>query len=425
MSTLTISTELVRRLRHQAPSRVTDYRDPKLPGFVLRARPSGIHSWRVQLPDRRWLTLGRVDEVALSDARETAQTRRAQAALGEAIPSRRPTSELTLRTFLDETYEPWMKTTYGKRTAQVELIRSAFRELLDMRLSEFTTARVDRWRATRKYRHAPPNAPARLKAREVSRSTINRNILALRAALARAVEWGVLSAMPLGKIKRRSEDENAVVRYLSEDEEARLRAALAARDHSRRATRESANSWRRERGYEEWPAYGVYTDHLTPLVLLAVNTGVRRGELLQLRWRDVDLQRRLLTVRGEGAKTGQTRHVPLNSESVDVMKAWRPVAFEPDSYVFGGALASQPLVAIRKSWTNVLKAAKVKGFRFHDLRHTFASKLVMAGIDLNTVRELLGHKSIAMTLRYAHLAPEHKAAAVEALVASHQRGEAA
>jgi len=81
MRNATITTELVRQLRHQAPAEVTDFRDPKLPGFVLRARPTGIHSWRVQLPNRRWLTIGRIDEVALSDARETAQTRRAQAAV--------------------------------------------------------------------------------------------------------------------------------------------------------------------------------------------------------------------------------------------------------------------------------------------------------------------------------------------------------
>jgi hypothetical protein len=62
MPDVTISTELVRQVRHHAPTTVTDYHDPKVPGFVLRARPSGIHSWRVQLPNRRWLTLGRVDE---------------------------------------------------------------------------------------------------------------------------------------------------------------------------------------------------------------------------------------------------------------------------------------------------------------------------------------------------------------------------
>jgi integrase len=284
-------------------------------------------------------------------------------------------------------------------------------------------ARIDRWRATRRSAHARGASKANL--REVARATTNRNISSLRAALARAVEWGVLSAMPLGKIKRKAEDENAVVRYLSEDEEVRLRAALIARDTTRQAARESANIWRRERGYEEWPAYGTYSDHLTPLVLLALNTGLRRGELLQLRWRDVDIPRKMLTVRGEGAKTGQTRHVPLNSEAVQVLKAWEPILCEVSWYVFVGADSETPIVVIKKAWTSVLKAAKVSAFRFHDLRHTFASKLVMAGVDLNTVRELLGHKSLMMTLRYAHLAPEHKAAAVEALARKARAGKAA
>jgi integrase len=95
---------------------------------------------------------------------------------------------------------------------------------------------------------------------------------------------------------------------------------------------------------------------------------------------------------------------------------WKRLS-NPDGYVFARSEDSQqPLSYIRKAWTGVLDAAGVKRFRFHDLRHTFASNLVMAGVDINTVRELLGHKSIAMTLRYAHLAPEHKAAAVETLV---------
>ena len=135
----TITTELVRHLRHQAPAEVTDYRDPKLPGFVLRARPTGIHSWRVQLPNRRWLTIGRVpEEVALSDARETAQTRRAQAALGQDIPTRRPTSEVTLRAFLDDTYDAWMN---SRRTASARMQvgtdpRRPSATSLDLKLSE-------------------------------------------------------------------------------------------------------------------------------------------------------------------------------------------------------------------------------------------------------------------------------------------------
>ena len=77
-------------------------------------------------------------------------------------------------------------------------------------------------------------------------------------------------------------------------------------------------------GYEPWPEYGTYTDHLTPLVLLAINTGLRRGELFALRWSDVDLGRAVLTVRGKDAKSGQTRHVPLNTEAVAVLRRWRP-----------------------------------------------------------------------------------------------------
>jgi integrase len=97
----------------------------------------------------------------------------------------------------------------------------------------------------------------------------------------------------------------------------------------------------------------------------------------------------------------------LNTEAVKVLTAWRPTSVQADTCVFEGTDSSTPLVAIKKGWAGVLKAARVTAFRFHDLRHTFASKLVMAGVDLNTVRGLLGHKSIALTLRYAHLAPEH------------------
>lgn len=171
-----------------------------------------------------------------------------------------------------------MKRTYGSRTYQVASIRAAFRDLLDLPLTEFTTARVDRWRTMRKYRHVSADAPATGRSREVSHTTIHHNIAALRAALNRATEWGIISVMPLGRIKLRAPDENAVVRYLTADEEARLRAALAARDDRRRMARQSANAWRRDRNYKEFPPYGSYTDRITPTVLLALNTGLRRGE---------------------------------------------------------------------------------------------------------------------------------------------------
>lgn len=87
-----------------------------------------------------------------------------------------------------------------------------------------------------------------------------------------------------------------------------------------------------------------------------------------------------------------------------------------DGLVFPNHQTGTRFDNVKKSWASVLKAAEIKNFRWHDMRHHFASKLVMAGVDLNTVRELLGHADIKMTLRYAHLAPEHKANAVAKLV---------
>lgn len=414
MKRTVISTELVRSVRATSPERATDYRDRRVPGFVLRARPTGAHSWRVQLPNRTWLSLGRVDEVTLADAREAAQTCRAKAALGEVLPKTKRSSNVSLRKFIDERYEPWMRATYGDRTRQAVRVRAVFSDFMDQPLSEITTARIDRWRSQRLRRSRRGTVPAT--APRVAGATMNRDLAALQAALSRAVEWGYLTTNPVKRMKRSTEDERAIVRYLSEEEEVRLRTALENRDEGRRSARKSANDWRRSRDYKDLPEHGTYSDHLTPLVLLALNTGLRRGELFQLRWEDVSTRSGMLTVQGAGAKTGQTRHVPLNSEAVRVLALWKPEGASQHSIVFSGENDDEPLTTVNKSWAGLVHAAKVQAFRFHDLRHTFASKLVMAGIDLNTVRELLGHSQIAMTLRYAHLAPEHKAAAVERLV---------
>lgn len=143
------------------------------------------------------------------------------------------------------------------------------------------------------------------------------------------------------------------------------------------------------------------------MVLLAINTGLRRGELLSLTWHDIDLVARMITVRAERAKNGKQRHVPLNQEALSVLQCWKDQSND-DLHVF------QPK-DVKTAWVKLLARAQVTGFRFHDLRHHFASKLVTKGVDLNTVRELLGHADIKMTLRYAHLAPAHLAAAVAKL----------
>jgi integrase len=393
-----IGFDLVRKL----PARDLDIRDTKLVGFVLRCRRSGRHSYRVQLGRGRWLTIGAVGTLTPPEARDAARQAIVDVANGIDPMAERRRSANTWSTFLTDVYGPWV--TENRKTGGQTLarLRSCFSEFDSLPLSGLSAFAVERWRT------------ARLKSGTKS-VTVNRDLAAMRSALTKAIEWKLIALHPLATVKAARLDRIGRVRFLSADEEKRLRATLEARDERRRVARMKANEWRREREYPEMPEYGRYTDHLTPLVLLAKNTGCRRGELLQLRWRDIDLASARLTIRGDGAKSGTTRVVAMNTEAVSVLKAWQPEQADEGAHVFQNA-EGESLGGIKTAFVRLLGDAKIIGFRFHDLRHDFASKLVQAGVDLNTVRELLGHVDTKMTLRYAHLAPEHQAAAVAKLV---------
>src|SRR3989440_7661936 len=146
----------------------------------------------------------------------------------------------------------------------------------------------------------------------------------------------------------------------------------------------------------------------TPAVLLSMNTGLRRGEVLKLRWGSVDFDRRLLTVEGRNAKNRQTRHVPLNEEALSALRRWREQSGS-------GTRLFDVATGFRTAWKKLLKRATITRFRWHDLRHHFASCLVQHGVPLNTVRDLLGHSSVGMSLRRAHLAPDQRREAVAKL----------
>tara|TARA_R110002072_G_scaffold262601_1_gene421404 strand:+ start:18477 stop:18938 length:462 start_codon:yes stop_codon:yes gene_type:complete len=117
---------------------------------------------------------------------------------------------------------------------------------------------------------------------------------------------------------------------------------------------------------------------------------------------------------GDIAKSGKTRYIPMNNECFDTSKKWHEQSQLDIELVFPSK-NNKPFDNVKSSWTKLLELAGIKNFRWHDMRHHFASRLVMAGVDLNTVRELLGHSEISMTLRYAHFAPEHTAGAVAKL----------
>ena len=352
---------------------------------------------------RIWL--GRADALGVTEARKSAQAILADAYRGiDLIEARKPKSGVpTFRAFLDGEYATWARANQKAHAQNLNRLSTAFHSLLDKRLDEITGLNVERWRAGEVERG-------------LSFETINRDIASIKAVFNRALDWGLIAVDPLAKVKKSRVDDCLKVRFLSDDEETRLRSALDAREERRRAERDSANHWRKERGYALLTNLRAqaFTDHLKPLVILSINTGLRRGELFDLDWSNVDLERRILTVTGATAKSKRTRHIPLNREATLVLQSWRAQSDKAEGLVFVND-AGQRFDRVNSSWRRLLKDAGISGFRWHDMRHHFASRLVMGGVDLNTVRELLGHSDYAMTLRYAHLAPEHKLKAVEVL----------
>jgi integrase len=401
-----------------------DVRDSGLPGFLVRVQPSGHRAFYVSYrKPGGGQTRAKVGDVAimpLPKARKKARAILANLTLGEdPQEAKRKAKAASLKDFLENLYEPWTIANRKSGKHTVERIYRAFKPLLSKRLHELTPWAIEKWRGERrKQRH---------RGKQVSNVTLNRDTATLRAALSMAVRWGVLEENPLKGLQRLPErDRKTIVRYLSDKEERALWAALDAREANIREARASHNKWLKDRGYPTRQDLSrcAFADYLKPMVILSLNTGLRRGELFHLEWSDVNLDRRVLTVRAAVAKSGKFRHVPLNGAAFDALRGWR--AQTPSKTLVFTGPNGRPFDNVNSAWRSVLEAAKlrkkkgetgkdIKPFRWHDMRHHFASKLAMAGVNLAVVKELLGHSSYEMVTRYAHISPESQAAAVAKL----------
>ncbi len=385
-----------------------DTHDSEVPGFLVRTQPSGkrIFHLRYTLPtkERRSIRVGDASTLTVSEARDIARDYWVAAAQGnDPQAAKQEASAHTLRSFLDEIYTQRANHKTVKQT--IARVRKSFSDLLSKPMGEIRPMWIEHWRKSR--------TDLGLKA-----STINRDLSSLRSVLSRAVDWGFLEIHPLARVKASKSDTSGKPRYLSADELERLHTALEIHESELRTKRASFNTWRRERNLPELPDLSncIFADHVKPMTILALNTGMRRGEIFNLEWKDVELDgpSPILTIRGEGAKSGKTRHIPLNAVALDLLTGWKAQS-DGTGLVFKSPKTGSRFNNINNSWRTLMKAAQLTDFRFHDTRHHFASMLVQRGADLNVVRELLGHSDLKLTLRYAHLAPRNAAAAVSLL----------
>ncbi|HLX28951.1 MAG TPA: tyrosine-type recombinase/integrase [Casimicrobiaceae bacterium] len=398
-----LTNESIARLRPRAsPYEVADAGQP---GLLVRVQPSGIKAFIVQYGRGKRVTLKRrPPEITIVAARSKAREILADADKHGTPEAARPKAKAaTFKDFVDKHYGPWVEAERKAGKATVANIRAQFGQFNDQPLTAITAWSVEKFKAKRIKGGTSP-------------VTVGRDLDRIRAALNKAVEWKMLDANPIAAVKRPKVEDEPRVRFLDASEEQRLRQALEDRDLQRRRRRASGNDHATARGRETRPEWAddQYTDHLAPLVLLAMNTGLRRGELLGLEWPAVDCKSKRIKVTACTAKSARVRYIPLNTEAMTVIERLRKYAAET-ALVFGGGKGSA-MTHIKRSWGGIVKSAELHDFHFHDLRHHFASRLVMAGVDLYAVKDLLGHSDFAMTQRYAHLSDEHKAAAVQKLV---------
>jgi integrase len=336
-------------------------------GIYLRGRTWWLDFWHDG--KRHQLRLGK--GINRAAAGELAAVKRAQVLKGEAGIGRKR-KDLPFEKAAEE-FRKWADA--NKRPKTAKHYRSCLgrleRAFAGKSLGELHPFLIE------KYRRGRLEAGARV--------TSNRELAVLRALFNRSLEWGKFEGEnPASKVKPVKEPRGRL-RYLEPEEEAKLLAAAG--------------------------------EPLRTIVLVGIHAGLRiQSEALTLRQADVDLRRGLLTVQAAYAKSGQTRSVPLNSLLREALGR-RRMQDGTGEHVFRRR-DGRPYRSIVTAFATARKRAGLgKDVTPHVLRHTFASRLVMAGVDLRTAMELGGWSSLDMVQRYAHLSPSHKAEAVERLAA--------
>lgn len=243
----------------------------------------------------------------------------------------------------------------------VSLMRQLSKVFDSRKLHEITQKEIESYQANRREKVKP--------------ATVNREVALLKHMFTKAMEWGKVEDSPAKKVKL-LKGEVKRVRYLMPDE---IQSLLSN-----------------------------CTEHLRAIVTVALHTGMRKGELLNLKREQVNFKQGFISL--TDTKNGERRDIPMD----ETVKATLESIENKGSYFFTDKKGNS-FKDVKKAFGTALTKTGIKDFRFHDLRHTFASNLVMAGVELNIVGDLLGHKTPTMTKRYSHLSPAYKKRVVSIL----------
>ncbi|MET0087966.1 MAG: site-specific integrase [Sedimenticola sp.] len=378
-------------------------------GLCIKVMPSGSKVWWFEYRNaegkRQSVKLGPAGEnpgeLKPGDARKKVKTLGADPAADKRLEKQktqavkehhRKRHSRTLRTYIEGPY--WKDHLKQKRSGEATKARllKDWEDLLDSPMDEITHLDVERVRLKRLKKGILPQ-------------TLNRSWNDLRALLNCAVRGKVIEKAPAnsGEIKSLKTEEDKRVRWLGQMDQ-----------HEDIKNEQGSKAGERDRFME---ALDRAPDYIQLITHIALVTGMRRGEIFSLTWGEVDFVHDRITVRAHTAKSAKTRHIPLHADLKARLQARKEELqnVRPVDLVVPNPKTGERFVTIKRAWASLIDDAQITDFHLHDCRHDFASRLVMKGVSLYTVRDLLGHSSITLTERYAHLAPAAHKAAIEVL----------
>lgn len=384
-------------------------RDTVVTGFRAERKAKAIYfyfRYKSQKGKRSTIKIGAHGSLTVQQAREIAQAMAGDVAKGNDPAAERKEvrkeqarkEQSTLRAFL---HGGFLDVTANKTAADViARVSNHFKDFLDKPMSDITPWQLEKWK----------------RAFTGKASACNRELTALRGVFSKAVKAGIVGQSPMPHVKNLKEDKNQKIRFLTVEEERLLLEAVDNRQEQIRTGRLNKIKWCIERKQEPpEPHEQEYIDHIKPMVIIALQTGMRRGELFNLRVADLDLPGRMLTVVGSGAKSRQTRFIPLNDTAFHCLTTWLNQTGNK-GLVFPSPVTGERLDNIYTVWEGLRKLSGLPDVRLHDLRHTFGTRLAHERVDLVTIKELMGHESLDTTARYLHTSNERKFEAVSVLV---------